>query len=122
MPARKIAPAAEVDPTRSRFRQTRQQLQQVDYFLKGTVLKRMMKCGHPNCACQRDASQRHGPYFQWTYKLQGKTVSVTLSPQAAPLYHAATKHHRQLKVVLARMERLSRTALARLAHQAEKID
>jgi hypothetical protein len=120
MPTHKAAPAAGVDPTRSRFRQTRQQLQQVDYFLKGTVLKRMMKCGQPTCACQRDASQRHGPYFQWTYKLQGKTVSVTLSPQAAPLYQAATKQHRQLKVVLARMERLSRTALARLAKQAEK--
>jgi hypothetical protein len=122
MPPPKPAPATGVDPLRSRFRQTRQQLQQVDYFLKGTVLKRMMKCGQPTCACQRDASQRHGPYFQWTYKLQGKTVSVTLSPQAAPLYQAATKQHRQLKVVLARMERLSRTALARLAKQAEKID
>jgi hypothetical protein len=120
MPPPKPAPTTGVDPLRSRFRQTRQQLQQVDYFLKGTVLKRMMKCGQPTCACQRDASQRHGPYFQWTYKLQGKTVSVTLSPQAAPLYQAATKQHRQLKVVLARMERLSRTALARLARQAEK--
>jgi type II secretory pathway component PulJ len=122
MPARKAAPPAEVDSTRSRFRQTRQQLQQVDYFLKGTVLKRMMKCGQPTCACHRDPSRRHGPYFEWTYKLQGKTISVKLSPQAAPLYQAATKQHRQLKVVLARMERLSRTALARLAKQAEKID
>jgi hypothetical protein len=121
MPARKAAPTAG-DPTRSRFRQTQQQLQQVDYFLKGTVLKRMMKCGQPTCACHRDASRRHGPYFEWTYKLRGKTVSVKLSPQAAPLYQAATKQHRQLKVVLARMERLSRTALARLAKQAEKID
>lgn len=122
MPARKAAPPAGSDSTRSRFRQTRQQLQQVDYFLKGTVLKRMMKCGQPTCACHRDPSRRHGPYFEWTYKLQGKTVSVKLSPQAAPLYQAATKQHRQLKVVLARMERLSRTALARLARQAEKID
>jgi hypothetical protein len=122
MPARKAAPPAGIDSTRSRFRQTRQQLQQVDYFLKGTVLKRMMKCGQPTCACHRDPSRRHGPYFEWTYKLHGKTVSVKLSPQAAPLYQAATKQHRQLKLVLARMERLSRTALARLARQAEKID
>jgi hypothetical protein len=122
MPPRQAAPPARVDSTRSRFRQTRQQLQQVDYFLKGTVLKRMMKCGQPTCACHRDPSRRHGPYFEWTYKLQGKTVTVKLPPQAAPLYQAATKQHRQLKVVLARMERLSRTALARLARQAEKID
>jgi len=82
----------------------------------------MMKCGQPNCACHQDASQRHGPYFEWTYKVKGKTVNVKLSPQAAPLYQAATKQHRKLKVALSRMERLSRTALAHLAKQAATID
>ena len=119
MPSRKAArPVLPGDPD-PHFRQARQELHQLGYFLKGTVLKRMMKCGHPNCACQRDASHRHGPYFEWTYKVKGKTVNVKLSPQAAPLYQAATKQHRKLKATLTRMERLSRTALARLAKQAE---
>ncbi len=118
MPSRKAAPGAP-DP---RFRQARQELHQLGYFLKGTVLKRMMKCGHLNCACQRDASRRHGPYFEWTYKVKGKTVNVKLSPQAAPLYQAATKQHRKLKAALARLERLSRTALTRLAKQATNTD
>lgn len=104
-----------------RFRQARQELYQLEYFLKGTVLKRMMKCGQPQCACHRDPAQRHGPYFEWTYKAKGKTVNVKLSPQAAPLYLAATKQYRKLKATLTRLERLSRTALAHLARQAEKI-
>ena len=102
-----------------RFRQARQELHQLEYFLKGTVLKRMMKCGRPQCACHRDPAQRHGPYFEWTYKVAGKTVNVKLRPQAAPLYQAATRQHRKLKAILARMERLSRTALAHLAKQVE---
>lgn len=105
-----------------RFHQTRQELHQLDYFLKGTVLKRMMKCGKPNCACHRDPAQRHGPYFEWTYKAAGKTVNVKLSPQAAPLYQNATKQHRKLKAILTRLERLSRTVLAQLARQAEDTD
>jgi len=117
-PAR-LASSGAIDP---RFRQARQELLQLGYFLKGTVLKRMMKCGQPTCACQRDASQRHGPYFEWTYKVNGKTVNVKLSPQTAPLYQAATKQHRKLKAALARMERLSRTALARLAKEAAGTD
>src|SRR5271169_3648832 len=117
-PARPLLPG-DPDP---RFRQARQELHQLGYFLKGTVLKRMMKCGHPNCACHRDASHRHGPYFEWTYKVKGKTVNVKLTPQTAPLYQAATRQNRKLKAVLARMERLSRTALARLAKQAENTD
>jgi len=120
MPSRKASlPALLPGTPDPRFAQARQELLQLAYFLKGTVLKRMMKCGQPNCACHRDPSQRHGPYFEWTYKVHGKTVNVKLSPQAAPLYQAATKQHRQLKAALARMERLSRTALDRLAKHAD---
>ena len=122
MPPRKTARPSLLGAPGQRFRQARQELDQLEYFLKGTVSKRMMKCGQPNCACHRDASQRHGPYFEWTYKVKGKTVNVKLSPQVAPLYQAATKQHRKLKATLAKMERLSRTALAQLAKQANKTD
>jgi hypothetical protein len=50
---------------------------------------------------------------------KGKTVNVKLNAQAAPLYQAATQQNRQLKAALAKMERLSRTALATLAKKAE---
>ena len=122
MPRRKTSRQTLLGATAQRFRQARQELHQLDYFLKGTVSKRMMKCGQPQCACHRDPSQRHGPYFEWTYKVKGKTVNVKLTAQAAPLYQAATKQNRKLKTVLARMEHLSRTALARLAKQAENND
>jgi hypothetical protein len=122
MSARKAPRQAPVGIAAQRFRQARQELRELDYFLKGTVLKRMMKCGHPQCGCHRDPALRHGPYFEWTYKVNGKTVNVKLSPQAAPLYQAATKQNRKLKAVLAKMERLSRTALARLAKAVENAD
>jgi type II secretory pathway component PulJ len=122
MPSRKASRPALLGAPAQGFHLAQQELQKLDYFLKGTVLKRMMKCGQPRCACHRDPAQRHGPYFEWTYKVKGKTVNVKLSPQAAPLYQAATKQNRRLKAVLARMERLSRTALARLAKQAENAD
>src|SRR5438445_6659621 len=73
-----------------RFLELRRGLEQIEYFCKGTVLKRMMKCGKAQCACASDATKRHGPYFELTYKANGKTVNVKLSPQAAPLYRAIT--------------------------------
>lgn len=109
-------------PLDMRFRDTQHEILAIGYFLKGTVSKRMMKCGRPQCACHRDPAKRHGPYFEWTYKAQGKTVNVKLSPKGAPLYQAATKQHRKLKALLARLERLSKTALARLAKQADQDD
>jgi hypothetical protein len=122
MPSRKTPGAARPGADEQRFRQALQELQQLDYFLKGTVSKRMMKCGRPRCACASDPAKRHGPYFEWTYKVKGKTVNVKLSAKAAPLYQAAAKQHRKLKTILARLERLSKTALAHLAKLADHAD
>jgi len=118
MPSKKAPSAAVLRTQAQRFRQARRELLQLEYFLKGTVLKRTMKCGRPQCACHHDPAKRHGPYFEWTYKANGKTVNVKLTAESAPLYKAATRQQRKLKAVLARLERLSRTALAGLADRA----
>lgn len=118
MPSKKTPSAVVLRTQAQRFRQARRELLQLEYFLKGTVLKRTMKCGRPQCACHHDPAKRHGPYFEWTYKANGTTVNVKLTAESAPLYKAATKQQRKLKAVLARLERLSRTALAGLADRA----
>ena len=119
MPSRQAPRAVALRAQAQRFRQARRELLQLEYFLKGTVLKRMMKCGRPQCACHHDPAKRHGPYFEWTYKANGKTVNVKLTAESAPLYKAAARQQRKLRAILARLERLSRTALAGLAKQAE---
>jgi len=102
-----------------RFLELRRGLEQIEYFCKGTVLKRMMKCGKPRCACASDAAKRHGPYFELTYKANGKTVNVKLSPEAAPLYRAAAQQYRKLKTLLSRLDKLSKTILRHQAQLAE---
>ena len=69
-----------------------------------------MKCGKAQCACASDATKRHGPYFELTYKANGKTVNVKLSPEAAPLYRAAAQQYRKLKTLLNRLDKLSKTS------------
>lgn len=102
-----------------RFADLRQELQELEYFCKGTVLARKMKCGQPSCACHTDPAKRHGPYWEWTYKARGKTVNLRLSAAAGPLYQAAALEHRNLKSLLRRLETSSRAALAALAKRAE---
>src|SRR6266702_7409414 len=100
-----------------RFESLKKEIVQLDYFCKGTVLKRMMKCGNKECACHRDPAKRHGPYFECTYKVQNKTVNLKLYPEMTPLYRDAIRQYRKLRLLLGRMERLSRSALAHLAQQ-----
>jgi len=103
-----------------RFQKLKSELAQLEYFSKGTILARMMKCGKPQCPCHTKPAKRHGPYYEWTYKVRGKTVNVRLGSEAAPLYQAATQQHRQLKSILDRLEKLSRQALAKAAKAAAK--
>ena len=116
---RPVARNASLERHTQRFLELRRGLEQIEYFCKGTVLKRMMKCGKAQCACATDASKRHGPYFELTYKANGKTVNVKLSREAAPQYRAAAQQYRKLKTLLSRLDRLSKTILR---HQAKLVE
>ena len=93
------------------FAALKQELTELNYFCKGTVMKRMMKCGQQRCACHQDPAKRHGPYFEWTYKEKGKTVNRRLRPDEVPIYQAAIQQYRKLQSVLKQMEKVSRNAV-----------
>jgi len=112
-------PNAVLERHARRFQELKRGLDQLEYFCKGTVLKRMTKCGKAYCACASDPIKRHGPYFELTYKVDGKTVNVRLSQEAAPLYQAASLQFRKLKALLARLEKLSQTILRLQAKLAQ---
>jgi hypothetical protein len=119
-PARRPDQSTQPDRHAQRFHELKRGLDSLEYFCKGTVLKRMMKCGKPACACHSDPGKRHGPYFELTYKVNGKTVNVKLSPEAAPLYKAAGLQYRKLKTLLSRLEKLSQTILQQQAKLADR--
>ena len=114
--ARHPPSSAVLERQARRFLELKRGLEQLKYFCKGTVLKRMMKCGKANCACASDPAKRHGPYYELTGKTSGKTVNVKLSPAAARLYKAASMRYRKLKTLLNRLEKLSQSILR---HQAK---
>ena len=116
---RRLEQSAILERHAQRFRELKRDLEQLEYFCKGTVLKRMMKCGKAYCACASDPTKRHGPYYEITYKANGKTVNVKLSTQAAPLYKAASLQYRKLKKLLNRLEKLSQTILRNQAKQPQ---
>jgi len=105
-----------------RFRILKREFQQLEYFCKGTLLKRMMKCGKAQCACRHDPAKRHGPYFEWTYKAKGKTVNVKLTPEVMPMFRAASQQYRKLRSLLNRLERLSQNVLRHQAKLAQSVD
>ena len=100
------------------FAQNYQALQralgQVGYFRRGTLLKRFMPCGKPGCACQASPPRLHGPYYQWTRKVEGKTITVRLTREQADLLAVWIDAGREMDTIIAQMEQISLRATDRL--------
>lgn len=82
-------------------------LAQTGLALPGTVVTRSMPCGKTGCRCKADPPQLHGPYHQWTRKIEGKTVTRWLSAEQAVRYQAWFGNARRLRELLTELEGLS---------------
>ena len=92
---------------RRRYEALKQQVSELGYLRRGSVMRRLTTCGKAGCACQADPPRLHGPYYQWTRKVKGKTVTVRLPERHSALFHEWIANARKLDVILAHMERLS---------------
>jgi hypothetical protein len=55
-------------------------MSQVGDFRPGALNAVWRKCGKPNCACARPGHRGHGPQWNLTRRIGGKTVNVHLKP------------------------------------------
>ena len=89
------------------YRKLTQQLAHLGYILKGSVQLRSAQCGQPTCRCHQNPRFRHGPYYWWTSKLRGKTVTYVLSEEEGRLYLAWARNRQQLEKIVEKMYRVS---------------
>ena len=86
----------------------------------GSLVRRFMPCGKPGCRCQATPPELHGPYYQWTRKVRGKTVTVRLTEQEAGLLAEWIQNGRQLDKIIANMEAVALRITTRMLKQLPK--
>jgi len=94
------------------------ELATIGFISPGSVVSRYTSCGKPGCRCQGDPPQRHGPYYQWSRAVAGKTVSRRLGEDEAELYRRWIANRRRIEQIIAQMERTSAAAAELLMRQA----
>ncbi len=108
----KKAPAgsvAKLAKLRQQYQGVQAQVHTLGYVLPGTVQKRQYRCGKPTCHCAQGLL--HGPYYQWTRKVSGKTVNVNLDPATVQQVKAWIRNNRKLRQLCHRLERTSLAVL-----------
>jgi hypothetical protein len=79
-----------------------------------------MRCGKSYCRCHADPPQLHGPYWQWTRAVKGKTVTRLLTEDQARLYLEWIANRRRLTKILAEMDKVSERAASILLQQSDR--
>lgn len=94
------------------------QLADIGYIASGSIAARFNRCGKPNCACHADPPSLHGPYWQWTAKVNGKTVNRRLNEQQARFYNEWIANDRKARDLLTKMRQAATKATELLLNEA----
>lgn len=93
-----------------RYRQLAEELAGIGLISSGSVTRRYTRCATPNCRCHGDPPQPHGPYYQWTTKVNGKTVTRRLTADEAHTYQEWIDNDRRMRRLITQMRQVAAKA------------
>ena len=106
-----VSRETDLEEYRGRIRACKEELEGIDFVLRGTILRRYMACGRKGCHCMANPPVLHGPYYNWTRKVDGKTVTVRLSEEEATILQEWIDNARKYDEAVSRMVRITLEAV-----------
>lgn len=84
----------------------------IGLVLRGSIARRLTHCGQPSCRCKADPPILHGPYYIWTRKVAGKTVTAQLRPEHAAHCQAWNRNMHRLDRIVRQLQAIGLRAAA----------
>ena len=97
-----------VQKLQKRYERLAARLAKLGPLVQGTITERTITKPAPD---DEKRTRTIGPYYQWTFKRNAKTVTVNLSAAQAKTFQRAIDNNRKLEAILHEMRTLSRTIL-----------
>jgi hypothetical protein len=101
-----------------RHRELTAQIAEVGIVAAGSVTRRFTRCTSKGCRCNADPPTPHGPYWQWTAKVSGKTVTKRLTAKEAQLYQEWIRNDRRIRALLDQVHKVDAKAAELLLKEA----
>jgi hypothetical protein len=118
--AQEEAVAEQLAHHEERLRALAGELAGVGFMTRGSVVCRHTRCGKATCACHGDPPILHGPYWQFSRAVGGRTVTRWVSEEQAALYTEWIANRRRALQILAEIEEVSRQAEGALQAGSER--
>lgn len=92
----------------SAIQELKRKIASIDVILQGTLLRQYKRCGKKNCRCRQDEKYWHGPYWIWTRKEKGKTITKNVkSGEQVGIVKKAFKNMKELNQILGKWKSFS---------------
>jgi hypothetical protein len=91
----------------NRYKELQKELSQIGYICNGSILSLYRKCGKPNCGCNENSEEKHGPYYIWTRKENGKTITRSLSKERFHQCQKCIKNYKKMEKIIEEMKKIS---------------
>ena len=90
---------------KDRYRKLAMKLSSIGPIVQGTITERTIS---RDVVSSGKKKKKYGPYFQWTFKDAGKTVTVNLAKRQVKAFSKAITNNREAEKTLTQMRELSR--------------
>jgi len=96
-----------MDMLKEQFDRVKNEVCLISYLKKGSLFKCYQTCGNPGCRCHKDKKYRHGPYWWWSTKEDGKTKSILVPEGMLSEVRSYIDNYRLLKSRIKILEEIS---------------
>jgi uncharacterized iron-regulated protein len=100
---------------KKRYAQLVDQLSRIGLVLPGTIAERRIIGQASKKQIDR---KNYGPYYQWTRKVNGKTITANLSKAQVDLFQKAVDNNRKFEQILSEMRQIS---IQRLENETQSV-
>jgi len=90
-----------------KYEKLKKRFLKISYVCIGSINTVYTKCGNDYCYCYKDDTKKHGPYYLWTRKIKGKTVSKRLSKKQLIVCRKFINNNTKLKDLIGKMMNVS---------------
>jgi len=97
----------DLDKLKEEFRKIKGEVQAISYLKKGSLTKCYQTCGTAGCRCHKDKKYRHGPYWWWSSKEDGKTKSILVPEGMIGEVRSYIDNYKLLKTKVKMLEEIS---------------
>jgi len=107
-----VPPGPSLERLELRHHALLSELADIGLVLRGSIARRMTRCGQPTCCCKASPPRLHGPYYLWTRKVAGKTVTAQLTPEHAARCQVWSHNMRKLDRIVRELQAIGLKAAA----------